>query len=163
MAPPARQLDVAMHYLALTLAPEGQTIFHVVPDIGFADARTFAALATVSGLLLLAWRVRKTTALVTFGVFWFLLVLVPSTTLTLLSPADPMAEHRIYVASCGLFLAMGTAAAWGGRPARRRSPAAVAARPPDHVRSRLLVACRPLRPTHRRSGRTRSRSGRKPC
>jgi Flp pilus assembly protein TadD len=107
-----RQLDVVMRYLALTLAPEGQAIFHVVPDIGFADPRTFAAAATLAGLLVLAWRVRKTTALVTFGVFWYLLVLIPSTTLTLVNAADPMAEHRVYVASCGLFLAIGTAAAW---------------------------------------------------
>ena len=107
-----RQLDVVLRYLTLTLVPDGQSIFHVVPDIGFADPRTFVALATVAGLLLLAWRVRKPTALVTFGVCWFLLVLIPSTTLTLVNAADPMAEHRVYVASCGLFLAVGTAAAW---------------------------------------------------
>ncbi len=38
---------------------------------------------------------------------WFLLLLVPSSVLVVLDQGEPMAEHRVYLASCGLFLAAG--------------------------------------------------------
>jgi hypothetical protein len=32
---------------------------------------------------------------------------VPSAVLTILDQGEPMAEHRVYLASCGLFIAAG--------------------------------------------------------
>ena len=45
---------------------------------------------------------------------WFLLVLVPSSALIALDQGEPMAEHRVYLASCGMFLAAGSAIGWLG-------------------------------------------------
>ena len=116
-----RQLDVVLRYLVLIVVPEGQTIFHVVPVVRLADPRGIVVVASFAVILLIAWRLRRSAALVTFGVVWFLLMLVPSTMLALLTDAEPMAEHRIYLASCGLFVAGGTAAAWlVGRAEQRR-------------------------------------------
>ena len=39
---------------------------------------------------------------------WFVLVLVPSSVLVLLNLGEPMAEHRVYLAAAGFFLASGT-------------------------------------------------------
>jgi tetratricopeptide (TPR) repeat protein len=46
-----------------------------------------------------------------FGLVAFLLLLVPGSVLTALNIGEPMAEHRVYAASCGLFLAAGSAVA----------------------------------------------------
>jgi tetratricopeptide (TPR) repeat protein len=60
---------------------------------------------------------------VTFGLFWFFLLLVPSSALVVLNRGEPMAEHRVYLASCGLFLAWGEAIGWltGRLAAARRA------------------------------------------
>jgi tetratricopeptide (TPR) repeat protein len=42
-------------------------------------------------------------------VFWFLLLLVPSSVLVLFDRGEPMAEHRVYLASMGFFLIGGVA------------------------------------------------------
>jgi tetratricopeptide (TPR) repeat protein len=57
---------------------------------------------------------RRRERLASFGLFWFLLLLVPSSALVVLDQAEPMAEHRVYLASCGMFLAAGTAIGWIG-------------------------------------------------
>jgi tetratricopeptide (TPR) repeat protein len=50
--------------------------------------------------------------IVSFGLFWFLVVLVPSALLVVMDRGEPMAEHRVYLASCGLFLAAGLGLVW---------------------------------------------------
>jgi hypothetical protein len=109
-------IDVAVRYLRLLLVPSGQTIFHSVPRIDTVfDPRVLAA----GGVLLLiggvCWRFRRRAPVVSFGLLWFLLLLVPSSVLMLLDQGEPMAEHRVYLASCGLFLAVGDGAARLGR------------------------------------------------
>ncbi len=39
---------------------------------------------------------------------WFVVLLVPSAMLVMLDLGEPMAEHRVYLASAGMFLAVGT-------------------------------------------------------
>jgi tetratricopeptide (TPR) repeat protein len=106
-----QQLLVLGRYLALMLRPEGQLIFHTAAPVTFADFSIYVAAVMLLIALSVAWIVRKALGIVTFGVFWFLLVLLPSSVLAMMG-AEPMAEHRLYVASCGLFVAAGAAAAW---------------------------------------------------
>ena len=47
----------------------------------------------------LAWRLRRVEWPAGFGIFWFLLLLVPSSALAVLDQGEPMAEHRVYLAS----------------------------------------------------------------
>jgi Flp pilus assembly protein TadD len=61
--------------------------------------------------------VRRSQWLASVGMLWFFLALVPSSVLAVLDQGEPMAEHRVYLASCGLFLAAGAGigrlAQWG--------------------------------------------------
>jgi Flp pilus assembly protein TadD len=107
------ELDVVRQYLTLMIAPSGQTIFHAVSPIDRPfSLRVLVAIAVVGGIAWQAWRVRRVHAIVTFGLFWFFLLLVPSSALVILDRGEPMAEHRVYLASCGLFLAWGEAIGW---------------------------------------------------
>jgi hypothetical protein len=54
----------------------------------------------------LAFLVRERAPLFTFGLAWFFLLMVPSSSVVPLQ--SPMAEHRVYLASIGLFLAVST-------------------------------------------------------
>jgi len=74
-------------------------------------------------LLLLARTLRKAQGVASLGLLWFLLVLVPSSALVVLDRAEPMSEHRTYLAGMGLFLAMATGADWLVQRFRRRSRA----------------------------------------
>src|SRR5262245_9469121 len=110
------ELNVIVQYLRLLILPEGQTIFHAVSLSGPWKARTLLSMAVLLTLPAIAWRVRRRAGLVTFGVSWFFLLLVPSSILVMLDRAEPMAEHRVYLASCGMFLVAGTVVEWLLRP-----------------------------------------------
>ncbi len=104
------QAVVTWRYVALLVVPRGQAVFHEVQPapivVGLAAAA--AILVAVTAL----WRGRALAAVESFGVFWFLLVLLPAAALTMIGEVDAMAEHRVYLASIGLFL---TAGALGSR------------------------------------------------
>jgi hypothetical protein len=100
-------LDVVRRYGVLLISPRGQTIFHAVPPIALADLAAVIAIVSVVVLIWFACSVRRTAGVAGFGVLWFLLLLVPGAVLTMLDVGEPMAEHRVYLASCGLFLAAG--------------------------------------------------------
>jgi hypothetical protein len=101
------ELDVVRRYVWLIVNPHGQTIFHSVAAPGPFDGRTLIAIATIAAAIILAVRVRATAWPATVGLLWFLLALTPSSAMALLDQGEPMAEHRVYLASCGLFLAAG--------------------------------------------------------
>jgi len=65
-------------------------------------------LFVLSGAVI--WRQRRTAPLLSFGLLWFFLLLIPSSALVVLDRGEPMVEHRVYLASWGFFLAVGVAA-----------------------------------------------------
>ena len=101
-------LYVFVRYLSLLLLPIRQTIVPVVAPIrSLLDSRALAALVALGAVVALALRARKTAPLVTFGLAWFFLLLLPSSALTVISQyGQRMAEHRAYVASLGFFMAV---------------------------------------------------------
>ena len=102
------ELDVVRRYLWLLMNPVGQTLFHEVTAIrGLFDPRALLAVAAAGLLLALAWRLRRVERIASLGIVWFLLLLIPSAALAVLDQGEPMAEHRVYLASCGAFLAAG--------------------------------------------------------
>ena len=110
------QAGVIWRYAGLLVFPAGQTIFHDVQPVrslierhALVDA---VALAGLVAVVVLAWRTSGIHALVRFGVLWFVLLLLPSAVLALIDWAEPMAEHRAYLASCGLFLAAAAGVGW---------------------------------------------------
>ena len=103
------RLLVAWRYLALFFVPSGQTISHEVRPIATLwDPKALAAAAGLAATLVLAWRARRVARVASFGVFWFFALLVPSSLLFALGKGEGMAEHRVYLASGGLFLAAGS-------------------------------------------------------
>ncbi len=110
------ELDVLRRYLQLLVVPVRQTIFHEVSPVALVSLPAILALAVAAGLLWVAWAARRAAPAAAFGIIWFLLMLAPSATLAVLDQGEPMAEHRVYIASVGLFLAAGAgAAALSGR------------------------------------------------
>ena len=102
--------DVFWRYLSLVVAPRNQSIFHEIPAIENPLAPgVLAAVAGLVALLAAAWRLKGVHSAMAFGCFWFFLLLVPSGVLFALGRGEPMAEHRAYGASIGVFMAAGSA------------------------------------------------------
>lgn len=104
------ELDVVRRYLSMLLVPTGQAIFHAVTPIGPGDVQALNGIAVVGLVAVLIWIRRHRSPLASFGLLWFLLLLVPSSALVVLDRGEPMAEHRVYLASIGVFLTIGVAA-----------------------------------------------------
>jgi tetratricopeptide (TPR) repeat protein len=105
-------LHILTLYVSLFVAPISLSLVHDVTEVTSAlDIRVIVGAAVLAALLWLAAGWRRREPLITFGIAWFLLVLIPSAALIVVADkGQPMAEHRVYLASCGLFLAV--AAAW---------------------------------------------------
>src|SRR5262245_16464759 len=95
------QFEAVWKYVQLLMLPFHRSIAHNV-----TGSTSLAVLGAVSLVItcLLAFRVRERGPLLSFGVAWFLLLMVPSSSVVPLQ--SPMAEHRVYLASIGLFLAV---------------------------------------------------------
>lgn len=132
------QGEVLLTYLRLLAWPAGQSVDWQFPlSPGLSDPAAVAAglvlllIGAAAGVLW--WRARRRAdaagaagRVAAFGVAWFFLLLSPTSSVVPL--ADPLAEHHVYLASLGLFLA---AAVAGERllarlPGGRRAVAAVA-------------------------------------
>jgi Flp pilus assembly protein TadD len=109
-------------YVSLIVFPERQAIFHAVPLTTWRDPRAYGSIAIIVAMLALSWRLRHTDSPVSLGLLWFLAILVPPAVLVLLNRAEPMAEHRVYIAAAGLFVAAGTFIGWLMAHARAVSP-----------------------------------------
>jgi tetratricopeptide (TPR) repeat protein len=105
------QIWVWLHYLRLFVAPAGLTADTDLELISnWYDTRVFAGLLAIAGLAYVAVRcaMRRETWPVTFGLGWFALALMPTSSFIAL--AEPMNEHRVFLPYIGLLLA----AVWGG-------------------------------------------------
>ena len=115
--------DVYWRYLLRVVAPRSQSIFHEI--LAIEDPLSIRAVVVVLGLaawLVAAWRLRRVHSVMAFGCVWFFLMLVPSGVLFALGRGEPMAEHRAYGASVGVFLAAGSAFGMLWRQFESRDP-----------------------------------------
>jgi Flp pilus assembly protein TadD len=120
----ASQFGVVWRYLFLLVAPVSQSIVHPVRPVGsLVDGPALVAAATLLGLGALAFRARRAEPLATLGFAWLLLLLAPSSLIPL---HELMAEHRVYLASAGFFLAGGAGC---GRLWARLAPRPAPGRP----------------------------------
>jgi len=103
------EVEVMFRYFGLLLSPTDQSIFHQVSEVSWPPApRMILGLLWLAAWLGTAWRLARFDGAVTLGMIWFVLLLVPSSVLVLLNLGEPMAEHRVYLAAAGFFLAFGT-------------------------------------------------------
>jgi protein O-mannosyl-transferase len=107
------ELEVLFRYLLLMAVPMSQSIFHqVAPIEGLLAARAWLALGASALLGWIVWYARRVNPIASFGMLWFVLLLVPPAVLVMLDRGEPMAEHRLYVAACGLFCTAGATVGW---------------------------------------------------
>ena len=104
------ELDVTRRYFAMLLVPAGQSIFHAIAPIdSWLQPRAIGGLALITFVGWLIWWQRRTRPLISFGLLWFVLFLVPSAALVVLDRGEPMADHRVYLAASGVLLVVGVA------------------------------------------------------
>jgi tetratricopeptide (TPR) repeat protein len=109
------EADVLRQYLLLLMMfhPSGQAVFHSVTLARTFSISTAVATATLGFVVWLVVATRRAgRPAAAFGLLWFLLLLLPSSALVVFDHGEPMAEHRVYAASMGLFLALAVALAW---------------------------------------------------
>lgn len=121
-------LEVLWVYLRLLVLPYDLSLYHDYPIVtDFGRWQTWLALLGHGGLVGLAWGFRKRLPMLAFATLWFYATLSPTTSVIPLKEA--MAEHRMYLASVGPLLLLGTL--WGrlwrlwlrtGSSAQDRSP-----------------------------------------
>ena len=104
------EVVVAFRYFRMLLAPAGQSIFHQVDDVRhLTDPSFLIAVTWLVVWIALAVRLRRIDGVAALGMLWFVILLVPPALLVILDLGEPMAEHRVYLSSAGMFLAIGTA------------------------------------------------------
>src|SRR4029453_13404298 len=100
------QAIVIWRYVRLLVWPFGQSIMHSVQRVtSLADPLAWVAIGALALVCVLAFLVRRSHPGITLGIVWFLAVLAPSS--SFLPLREGMAEHRVYLASAGLFMAGG--------------------------------------------------------
>jgi tetratricopeptide (TPR) repeat protein len=113
------ELGVVWRYLGLLVLPVGQSVVHAVSEpVSLATGRVLLAGAGLVLLGVATWRVRRRAPLVALGVAWLFVALAPSSSVVPLGEA--MAEHRLYLAAAGAFLAAAAAVGQLTTWARRR-------------------------------------------
>ena len=101
------ELRVVVSYIFLLLLPLPR-FMNLEHDVTISSS-LFSPMSTLWSLLLLVsivgagWRIRKEYALVSLGIFWFLLNLLVESTIL---PLELKFEHRLYLPSVGFFLAL---------------------------------------------------------
>jgi len=98
------QSIVIWRYVALAIAPVGQSIMHSVHRVSsLGDVKALLAVLAIVLVIVAVVLVRRIRPLVAFGVVWFLAVIAPSSSVIALR--EGMAEHRVYLAGAGLSIA----------------------------------------------------------
>ena len=99
------QAIVIWRYVGLLVWPSGQSVMHGVHRVTtLTDGLGWVALAGLAAAAIAAVRLRKSRPLATLGIFWFFAVLAPSSSVIPLR--EGMAEHRLYLASAGIVMAI---------------------------------------------------------
>jgi drug/metabolite transporter superfamily protein YnfA len=105
------ELHVIHLYLSMMFLPLSQSIVPpVAPIAGLLDPRLVTAIGGLGVATAVAVAAHKRESLITFGLAWFGLALLPSALLFIIGErGSAMAEHRVYLASGGFFIAAGAA------------------------------------------------------
>ena len=110
---------VIVSYMRLLILPVGQSVdpdFKIVTSL--VSMRFLVPSAIITAMIASAWQLYKRKpddhrrALILYGVFWFFLSILPSSSIIPLP--DFMAEHRAYLPSIGFFITMATLLDWAG-------------------------------------------------
>jgi len=99
------QFRVLLTYIRLILLPIRQTIYYDFPvSISIFQALPFFSLLILLSLIFMAVRLTRARPVISFGIFFFFISLLPTSSLVVLLPL--VSEHHLYLALAGL--------AWAG-------------------------------------------------
>ncbi|MBI4832324.1 MAG: tetratricopeptide repeat protein [Candidatus Lindowbacteria bacterium] len=99
------QVSVNVTYLRMLIVPIGLSIEHDYPLYqSLFEPHVIASAALLCGLLAAAIALIRRFRMFAFGLFWFLIALLPT---TLVPIWDVISEHWLYLPSVGYFLAVG--------------------------------------------------------
>jgi len=99
------QLKVLVHYLRLLAWPAEHNVdYDMALSHNLFEPKTFFSFVVLLGLMGFSFFLRKRKPLLTFGVVWFFVVLIPDSSIFPLS--DIIFEHRLYLAVFGFSLVM---------------------------------------------------------
>ena len=115
------QAIVIWRYIGLFFFPIGQAVMHSVHTVRtLLDPLALVAVTGLSLVVAAAVALRAAAPLTAFGVLWYFAAIAPSSSVVALR--EGMAEHRAYLASAGIVLAMAGAAVPAVAQARRDVP-----------------------------------------
>lgn len=130
----------AIYYLiGQVLRPGALNIDPELPELTAWSWLAGLEVAGIAAALLTAWRVRRSEAWLSFGIFWFFLLLLP--THSLIPRLDLASERHLYLAGLGLYW-LAAVAVTAALPARR---------PAWHLAA-LVLAMVGMTYTHLRNG-----------
>ena len=91
-------------YLRLLILPFNMHMEYGQREFGIADPKAILGLFIFTGLLIYAVRQRKSKNIISFGILWFFITLLPVSNIF---PVNAyMAEHWLYLPSIGFFLVL---------------------------------------------------------
>lgn len=94
------QLNVIRAYLRLLVFPTGQTIYYDFPvSLSFFRAATTFSAVLLAAILAVAIRLARSRKIVSFGIIFFFIALIPTSSVFLLLPL--ISEHHLYLALAG--------------------------------------------------------------
>jgi len=98
---------IVLHYLKWLIVPIGGP--YVDPDIParitFFEIPTIASAIIIISLIFIAFRVRKKQPLLSFGIFWYFITLLPTSSIFPLG--DVAVERHVYIPAIGFSLIVG--------------------------------------------------------
>lgn len=100
------QFKVLLVYIRLAFLPVHQSVDYYFPIVRpYPDVKVVLSFLVLAGLLYAACRLYKRERLMSFGIFWFFIYLLPTSFSYLL--VDLIFEHRVYISMAGFGLFIG--------------------------------------------------------
>jgi Tfp pilus assembly protein PilF len=98
------QIYVTLKYFGLALSAFNQNFDYDIPlAASFWEPRIFLSALALCGLIIFAMALWKKMRLISVGIFWFLICLLPS---AMMGAREPMWEYRMYLPLAGLTLGL---------------------------------------------------------
>ncbi len=115
------QSRVILRYIQIVFVPAGLNLdYDFNPSTSPFEPAVLASVAVLAGLLVLAWRVRRSQKIVSFSILWFFFTLAPTSSFVPIR--DVIFEHRLYLPMAGLCLLFPLGMEAGTSFLRNRTP-----------------------------------------
>ncbi len=102
----ATQIHVIVNYIRLLIIPINLNVDpHFPISTSFFKLPVVLSAVILGAIMVAALRLFRSFPLISFGIFWFFLTISPTSSIIALE--DPVAEHRLYLASVGFCLIAG--------------------------------------------------------